>query len=442
MHGARAFALIYTVAVLPAFGLASSPHIKLQWTEIPTPIAEKSKFQIMLPNRFPEAGKEFFFSNETTRIRFAHLVDQTVVVLGSVGTSANIVSLFEAATGKEKLRFLCWNPELSPTGKYLAFKRFYPRFTDPEILTESVAILPIASVPAAPEGIAASGLPPMEVGRILYPPLRAAPPQAGEPNRLHLIHHNFVWLQSDQLLVLGDSILKNSIAGKPEQTQLVGIRIENGLPKSYELLPIPLDKVTPEMLPDASVRIRNLRSENGKVFADVEMTAPAAHTEATLVFSVDPLRFEKSVVTQDDRSGVSRRANIPWEMLESYLSEFVPPPRLKQSANAEDQRVTVYLETSPGGDVESARGILGPPELCGMAEATVQRWKFRPFLVSGIPLAVATTVDVSFRAERGKSSSALARNEETSVGRTGSSSPDTRASRVPGVMPTEKTEKK
>jgi hypothetical protein len=52
-------------------------------------------------------------ANETTEIHSAELVESLVVITGSIATTAGLVTILDAATGKERVAFLCWGPELS-----------------------------------------------------------------------------------------------------------------------------------------------------------------------------------------------------------------------------------------------------------------------------------------------------------------------------------------
>jgi len=46
--------------------------------------------------------------------------------------------------------------------------------------------------------------------------------------------------------------------------------------------------------------------------------------------------------------------------------------------------------------MESVQAISGPPMLQGAAVEAVKRWRYRPYLLSGDPVEVETTISVNF----------------------------------------------
>lgn len=67
-------------------------------------------------------------SNDTTNIDEIHIVDNKLVILGSIGSSANNVTVFDMKSGERIDSFLCWSPHVSPAGHFVVAVRFYPRF--------------------------------------------------------------------------------------------------------------------------------------------------------------------------------------------------------------------------------------------------------------------------------------------------------------------------
>jgi hypothetical protein len=78
--------------------------------------------------------------NETTEIDRIEVSGDRLVIFGSAGTSADVVSIFDLRSGAQIDSFLCWWPHMSATGRYIAAVRFYPRFSDPT-LTSDVVVL-------------------------------------------------------------------------------------------------------------------------------------------------------------------------------------------------------------------------------------------------------------------------------------------------------------
>jgi protein TonB len=73
-------------------------------------------------------------------------------------------------------------------------------------------------------------------------------------------------------------------------------------------------------------------------------------------------------------------------------------PRYPTIAIAAHVQGTVVLAAtiSRTGAIENLRIVSGPPMLAPAAEAAVQTWRYRPYLLNGEPVEVETTVQVIF----------------------------------------------
>lgn len=58
--------------------------------------------------------------------------------------------------------------------------------------------------------------------------------------------------------------------------------------------------------------------------------------------------------------------------------------------------VRLHAILSKTGDVQDLQVISGPPLLIQAAENAVRRWKYRPYLLNGVPTEVETTINVNF----------------------------------------------
>jgi protein TonB len=58
--------------------------------------------------------------------------------------------------------------------------------------------------------------------------------------------------------------------------------------------------------------------------------------------------------------------------------------------------VVMHALISKTGDIEDLRVISGPPLLTQAAADAVQQWKYRPYLLQGVPVEVETTINVNF----------------------------------------------
>jgi len=59
-------------------------------------------------------------------------------------------------------------------------------------------------------------------------------------------------------------------------------------------------------------------------------------------------------------------------------------------------KVKLHIVISPSGDVSSVKAISGHPLLIQSAIETVRRWKYKPFVEDGQPIAVETDVELDF----------------------------------------------
>jgi protein TonB len=66
-------------------------------------------------------------------------------------------------------------------------------------------------------------------------------------------------------------------------------------------------------------------------------------------------------------------------------------------AKGMDGTVVLQLTVSKQGDVTSTKTVSGPIELRAAAVQAVRMWRFRPYLLSGTPVDVQTTMEVPFK---------------------------------------------
>jgi protein TonB len=86
---------------------------------------------------------------------------------------------------------------------------------------------------------------------------------------------------------------------------------------------------------------------------------------------------------------------------EGMLVERVQPeyPRLAREARIQGE-VVLLATISREGHIENLRTVSGHPWLAQAAREAVQRWRYRPFLLSGEPVAVEAEVRVIFHLAR------------------------------------------
>lgn len=96
--------------------------------------------------------------------------------------------------------------------------------------------------------------------------------------------------------------------------------------------------------------------------------------------------------------GQSGPARLPSSLVAGLLINKVTPPYPVIAKTAGVQGTVVLQATiSSGGTIENLRVISGPVMLQQAAIDAVKRWRYRPYLLNGVPVEVETTVSVDFR---------------------------------------------
>jgi len=86
----------------------------------------------------------------------------------------------------------------------------------------------------------------------------------------------------------------------------------------------------------------------------------------------------------------------PEIMKRQLASQVAPvyPPEAK--AKHVEGTVVLRIRIDTQGSVVTATKVTGPDTLIPAAIDAVKQWKYQPFLLNGMPIAVVTTVDVEF----------------------------------------------
>ena len=81
---------------------------------------------------------------------------------------------------------------------------------------------------------------------------------------------------------------------------------------------------------------------------------------------------------------------------------FSPPPAYPAEASAAGVhgKVMVRAVVDPEGNVIYTHAVSGPPKLRDAARQAVQRWRFRPLVYNGKPIAVTTVAILDFKVAR------------------------------------------
>jgi hypothetical protein len=131
---------------------ASDKAVRLDWVQSFRSNKEfvPDRFTLQIPDPAKGTTRPITLANETTKIYDAVLRDDLLVVDGAYATTAGLVTILDAGSGEELDAFFCWYHRISPTGKYVQFVQFYPRFTDPELVSHALVLYRVADARRRP----------------------------------------------------------------------------------------------------------------------------------------------------------------------------------------------------------------------------------------------------------------------------------------------------
>jgi len=116
----------------------------------------------------------------------------------------------------------------------------------------------------------------------------------------------------------------------------------------------------------------------------------------------EPAPSERTAVARNAASGdAASPINVsPEVMAGNLILSRVPAYPQVAKANHVRGPVVVRAIISRSGAVEDVRVIEGNPLLRGAAEEAIYKWRYRPYLINGRPVDVATTITVDFMPNR------------------------------------------
>jgi TonB family protein len=135
--------------------------------------------------------------------------------------------------------------------------------------------------------------------------------------------------------------------------------------------------------------------------ADAVRLEPKARTDRESA-AVRPRRESSEDVAEPEIAIDANVVRVPPTAMEANLVAS-RVPAYPQTAKAEgiEGRVVMEAVISKTGNVDRVHVIEGDRHLRSAAEDAVLKWRYRPYLVNGRPVEVATTVRVDFRLPRG-----------------------------------------
>ncbi len=94
---------------------------------------------------------------------------------------------------------------------------------------------------------------------------------------------------------------------------------------------------------------------------------------------------------------MSSRVRVSQSFAQTLLIKRVAPVYPEQARrNGIEGNVQLLVHLNKEGDVESVQSISGLPVLSASAIEAVKQWKYEPYIMAGVPVAVETQVTVSF----------------------------------------------
>lgn len=127
------------------------------------------------------------------------------------------------------------------------------------------------------------------------------------------------------------------------------------------------------------------------VVKQVVTALPSAAADSADAIQAAPLAATTRSIVPQNLAGITP-ANVIFSPAPQY-------PAAAAAARVHGQ-VTVHAVVDPDGNVIYARAVSGPPLLRDAAQQAVQRWRYRPLLDNGKPIAVTTTAIVDFKFAR------------------------------------------
>jgi len=100
-----------------------------------------------------------------------------------------------------------------------------------------------------------------------------------------------------------------------------------------------------------------------------------------------------TIVQRDPNAPMRLSAGVAKTLLLEKTDPVYPP--IAKAAHVQGS-VIMHAIISKTGAIDDLAVISGPPMLRDAALDAVNRWKYKPFLLNGVPTAVDTTITVNF----------------------------------------------
>ena len=206
------------------------------------------KFHFEILRTTTNKPSSFVLSNLTTQVRKLDIYQDRLVVYGSVESKASCLTVVDLQRGEELDFLLGYHPQRSSTGRYVIYRKFYPRFSPPEVQSDLILIYDLARNPnenrkgggsspvglrvGSPEHLLASE----RVGYPIYPLAnvreRSYRVWVEKAAQRHLVVGGFLWGQQDERVLFvdrqegKDSVVVVDLTGGLERPKVAKLPLE------------------------------------------------------------------------------------------------------------------------------------------------------------------------------------------------------------------------
>lgn len=152
---------------------------------------------VFTAQREGQAGEtRFTLSSQMSAVKALHVFGNKAVVIGEVRALAGIVTIHDMATNSPIDEFFGFGFSISPSGRYIAFRRFYSRGTPVDLVSDIVSVYDLAASPAdnrLPPGRGRAGT--EDVGLPVFPAenVKRRTPRPLTSLHHYLVHDGFAW---------------------------------------------------------------------------------------------------------------------------------------------------------------------------------------------------------------------------------------------------------
>jgi hypothetical protein len=257
------------------------------------------KFTFSVTDKANNREYPVYLDNVTAKVFSLSIIQGKLIVMGEeANLHSPVTTLIDLKNREEADSFIGFGNTLSPTGRFLIYRKFYPTQTaEPPVMSDLVLVYDLSD--SANEnrmrGEDAYRNDPIgrliEVGHPIYPEINAGKKHyrvwVPDENKRHtIIPNGFFWFDHDRKVAFGDQI--------GGENYLVVVDLSNGLARpvihrmEIDLRPLlrPEDRENPAILHEAQpVKLESVQDmKNGKVKARISSAIPLRDNNLEFLF--------------------------------------------------------------------------------------------------------------------------------------------------------------